>query len=410
MNTTIYYALDTRRVKKDGTYPIVMRINHNRSSASLATGLSVCEGEWNSNTREIRPGATVSTSVTRLNNSLNKRRAAALDLIMKKHDEGRLASLSVQQVKSLIVNRHTAYSIFEYGYRQIKEMELAKKYGNARMYRCILSALRKYVGGADLTFNDISYSFLKRYESVFRSRGGSTNGFWTYAKVIRALFNRAIKEGFIKAHESPFIDYRISPTPTKKRAISISSIKAIMTADVSGDSGLLQAQDIFILSFSLMGANFKDLALLKVNQCFEGRVRYTRAKTGHCFDILIPDVAATIISKYSDGKNPDDYLLPIVRRKKPKEVERDIEWGRKIYNRKLKELGIVANVNENLTSYVSRHSFASIAKGNGVPVSAISEMLGHNSIRTTQIYLTSLSNEKLDSYQAQVLEDLVGSD
>ncbi|MCB0762538.1 MAG: tyrosine-type recombinase/integrase [Flavobacteriales bacterium] len=85
-------------------------------------------------------------------------------------------------------------------------------------------------------------------------------------------------------------------------------------------------------------------------------------------------------------------------------MERDIQWARSRHNRRLKKIAQRVDIDENLTTYVARHSFATIAKRKNIPLAAIQELLGHTSIKTTEIYLDSLSSETLDEYQRKILE------
>ena len=114
---------------------------------------------------------------------------------------------------------------------------------------------------------------------------------------------------------------------------------------------------------------------------------------------------ATIINFYIKGKSKNDYIFPIIKYDEPEQQYRGIENERKRYNKKLKKIAELCNIDENLTSYVSRHSFATHAKNLGIPITAISEMLGHESIKTTQIYLDSLQSDILDNYHKNILKN-----
>lgn len=134
------------------------------------------------------------------------------------------------------------------------------------------------------------------------------------------------------------------------------------------------------------------------------RIRYSQSKTAHKFNILIPEALIHIIKRYGHGKAREEFLFPIIKRTSPSDQSKDIEWARKRYNKKLKELAVLANISPTITSYLARHSFASIAKNKEIPLIAISEMLGHKSVKTTQIYLASLLSDKRDEYHYRVLQ------
>ena len=135
----------------------------------------------------------------------------------------------------------------------------------------------------------------------------------------------------------------------------------------------------------------------------DGRIQYRRRKTGKFFDIKITDNLKPILDHYLDGKNDNEFLLPIIKREKLVDQYKDIQWAQKRYNKRLKTIAGKAGIQEKLTSYVSRHSFASIANNMAIPVTAISEMLGHQRLTTTQVYLAGLQKDSIDQYNERIL-------
>lgn len=151
-----------------------------------------------------------------------------------------------------------------------------------------------------------------------------------------------------------------------------------------------------------MGAPFIDLAFLKVSSIVDGRVQYKRKKTGKYYDIKIIPNLEKILHPYTREKKEDDFILPIIKRVNLVDQYKDIQWAQKRYNERLKEVAQLAGIDEKLTSYVSRHSFASIANNMGIPVTAISQMLGHENLATTQTYLASLRKDIIDDYNEKI--------
>jgi len=121
-------------------------------------------------------------------------------------------------------------------------------------------------------------------------------------------------------------------------------------------------------------------------------------------DIKITDSLNTILTHYISRNPESEYIFPIVKRDTPFTQEKDIQWARKRYNRDLKELAKTCGIEKNLTSYVSRHSFATQAMLQQIPLNAISSMLGHSILKTTEIYLKSLPSNVLDEYNTRVLQ------
>ena len=147
-----------------------------------------------------------------------------------------------------------------------------------------------------------------------------------------------------------------------------------------------------------------DLAHLKISNLVGGLVYYDRQKTGKPYDIKIRPEIQQILDIYIQGKGEDDFIFPIIKRITPEDHYKDIAWARKKYNKRLKDIAKLCGIAENLTSYVSRHSFATQAKNLGIPIASISDLMGHESIKTTQVYLDTLPSDLLDEYHAQIIK------
>ena len=149
--------------------------------------------------------------------------------------------------------------------------------------------------------------------------------------------------------------------------------------------------------------NFTDMAYLKVANIINGRIKFRRKKTGKLHDIKITGQLSEILKIYLEGKSNEDYIFPVIKRESPALQEREISWERQRYNRGLKIIGEMCGIEQKLTTYVSRHSFATQAMLNDIPLQAISAMLGHSKLNTTQIYLKSLPTNILDNYNEQLI-------
>ena len=149
--------------------------------------------------------------------------------------------------------------------------------------------------------------------------------------------------------------------------------------------------------------SFADLAHLKVGDIIDGRVNYQRRKTDKPYSIKIIEEVQQILNLYIKDNPKEAFIFPIIDRTTPQEQYKDIEWARKRFNKKLKDIAELCSIDENLTSYVSRHSFATRAKNLGIPIANISDMLGHGDIKTTEIYLDSLPTDLLDEDHEKVV-------
>lgn len=404
MSTSITLLLDMRRPKKNGTFPLIFRIIHNRTKAQILTGIYLLAKDWNEEKLLIKPSYKDTKNITRLNNQLVQKKATLSDFISKLDEKKELVRLtSASQIKELFERKQGIVSVFSYTESLIAEMEKAHRIGNARLYKTWNGVLKTYCKGKELSFNDINFAFLNKFEVEHYAKGNKTNSLSVYMRTLRAIFNRAIKDGIIEKEMYPFENYKIKSAKTNKRAISISAINKIEELVFEPDHPLHRTHDYFLFSFYMRGMPFTDLAHLKLENIVDGRIVFNRQKNDKPYNVKIIDEAQRILDKYTGNKQKDEYVFPIIDRTTPKEIYKDVEWARKRYNKKLKELATICGISENLTSYVSRHSFATRAKNLKIPVANLSEMLGHDSIKTTQIYMDSLPSDLIDADHEEII-------
>ncbi|MBS1780415.1 MAG: site-specific integrase [Bacteroidetes bacterium] len=403
MNSNIVVSLDTRRMKKDGTYPIVLRLGHNERTTSIPVGISVQLSEWDSKSRTVKKSHLGVASVTRLNNIIQKKKADAMDIILKLDESGQLANMSVLEVKSRIVDTNANVSFFRYSQQLIGELIQAGRFGTAQSYKGVTDAVKQILG-KDFYFHEINYHFLTQLEMRYLGKGHSRNGLAVYMRTIRAIYNKAIKAGIVEKDHYPFANFKIKTVPTEKRALDAELLKKIITLKLPPSHECFNARNYFVASYMMYGMNYSDMAFLNKKDIKDGRITYRRRKTSKLYDIKITDSLSQILNYYVNS-NPDSaFVFPIIKRDEPMLQYKDIQWSRKVYNKKLKQLADLCNIDKNLTSYVSRHSFATQAMLNDVPLNAISSMLGHSDLKTTQVYLKSLPANILDQYNDKILD------
>lgn len=402
MKTNLTLSMDTRRKRKDGTCPIIFRLSHHRKTTAIAAGFTVSPQYWNERNREVKRNYKGVSSVTRLNNLLSKKKTELMDGISSLEETGRLEGLSIKELKSILTKSTVKVSFFEYTRQLIDGMMEAKRFGNARAYRQLYNVLKTFNGTESLRFEEITYAYLNRFEIYHLGKGNGINGLSVYMRTIRAIYNKAITQGLVARDRYPFTRYKIKSEPTAKRAISREKIKRILDLELETNTPLLHARNYFLASYLMNGISFIDMAFLKVGNIIDGRVHYKRQKTTKPYDIKITQQLLSILDTYLKGKKKTDFIFPIVKRSELLEQHLDIRDARIKYNRRLKEIAKLCEIEDNLTSYVSRHSMATNLILNDVPINALSKMLGHSDISTTEIYIKNLPTHIMDEYQERL--------
>ncbi|CAM6002393.1 unnamed protein product [Sphagnum balticum] len=401
MNTSIVLALDAHQ-KADGTYPLVLRITHYQKVAQIILGINLKSEDWDEKKRCVRGSYRGTQSTKRLNTYLEKKKAEAADKITKLDEKGKLNTLTAVEVKKHLEGKTGTESFFQFADELIAAMKNALQIGNARTYQFTIDALRSYVHDRDLTFREINYDFLTAYEQHYLSKGNALNGLSVYLRTIRAIFNKAIKSGLIDQELYPFKTYEIKGSRTRKRAIKSEALAKVEALTFEPHDSLFNARNYFLLSFYFGGMAFVDLAHLKVVNQVDGRIVYARQKSDAPLSFEIIPEAQAILDCYCAGKSKDDFILPIITATDPEKQYNQVVDKRRRFNRKLKEIAELCDIQTNLTSYVSRHSFATRAKDLGVSVESISELLGHGDVKTTQIYLDSLPSAIQDEHLRKI--------
>ena len=187
--------------------------------------------------------------------------------------------------------------------------------------------------------------------------------------------------------------------------MSKEDIIKILEFDLSGEKEVIQlSRDVFIFSYLQGGINFTDIASLTAENIVNGRLEYTRKKTNTLINVPLQQQSIRLIHKYNDDKR--GYLFPILNKhshKTPMQKFSRIQKKIKQVNYSLKQIAEIAGIEVKLTTYVARHSFATVLKRSGVNTSIISESLGHSSESVTQIYLDSFENEQIDKAMENLL-------
>ncbi len=401
MNTSIKVKFRPSTVA-DREGSIYYQIIHDRKTRQLLSVCRVHPSEWDERYSSVTAGAhghrreavmTVREQIRRDVERLNK--------IVRRLDESGLI-YSADDVIKEFYRFADEYAFFAYMDRVINNLKLNGQLRTSETYRATLNVFKRFRQGRDIMLDCITPEVMEAFEAWLRGRGVALNTVSFYARILRAVYNRAVGDDIIE-NRFPFRRVYTGVGKTVKRAISISSIKKIKDLDLASNPGLDYARDMFVMSFMLRGMSFVDMAFLQKTDMDCGHVTYRRRKTGQRLTIKWTKDMQEILDKY--GENDSAYLLPIIRQPGLNERTAYRNAAYRI-NRNLKKIASMIDLPIPLTLYVSRHSWASAAQAKGIPVSVISEGMGHDSETTTRIYLASLDTSLVDRANAVILKSI----
>ena len=299
----------------------------------------------------------------------------------------------------IMFHKHTKESsLFTFMHRVIAQLKQLGKIRTSETYTATLKSFMAFRESQDVPLDGISSDMMLLYEAHLKARDVSMNTISFYMRNLRAVYNRAVKKGLIPQN-NPFHYVYTGVDKTIKRAIPIKEIKALKELDLSLKPSLNFARDMFMFSFYTRGMSFIDMAYLKKSDLQNGILTYRRRKTGQQLSIKWEKCMEDIVSKYP--QNQTDYLLPII--KETVNERRLYDNALHLVNYHLKDLSSLLKLQRPLTMYVARHSWASAAKAKNIPLSVISEGMGHDSEATTQIYLASLETSVVDKANKMIL-------
>lgn len=279
-----------------------------------------------------------------------------------------------------------------------------RKLGRMRTAETYDSALRSFMefrNQADITLDAVTSEMMIRYEAHLKKRGLKRNTISFYMRILRATYNRAVESG-LTAQGSPFKRVYTGVDKTVKRALPFGVVKRIKDIDLASDASLDFARDMFLFSFYTRGMSFVDMANLRRDNIRNGILAYRRRKTGQTLYVKWEPCMQDIVDKYPQTDN--GRLLPIIKR--TTDERRQYESALHLVNLKLKEVSSMLGLSMGLTMYVARHSWASVANSQDIPLAVISEGMGHDSENTTRQYLASIDNSVVDSANGKILQNL----
>lgn len=294
--------------------------------------------------------------------------------------------------------------VLDFMRKQIEQMRKSNRLGTALNYEKAMRNFAQFLKDKDIPFSSVTEGLITRYNAFLAQRGMVRNSISFYMRIIRAMYNKAVR---LKLADkcNPFSEVYTGIDSTRKRAVSENIISQLHKLNLQEGTPIALTRDMFIFSFCTRGMTFVDMAYLKKSNLQDGVICYTRRKTGKLLSVKIEPKVQRIIEKYKSASNT--YIFPIITSTKVKDAYNEYLAAINTYNRMLRKLSKMLPSNCKLTSYTSRHSWATAARNHNVPISVISAGMGHTSEQTTRIYLTTLENTVIDNENQRLLNEIL---
>lgn len=406
MKTCVSVVCYRYKVLANGESPLMLRISKEGRRTMKSLGVSVDPKFWNFDTNQPKP------------NCPNRQLIRQIMLKYESEYNGKILAKEINEEEftpQMIVaeqkERIKAQTVEEVYKAIISELKERGSVGNAYAYLNSYNVLKSFNRDKPLnfTFSRIDADYLEKFEEWMRARGNKETSMSFQMRTLRAVFNRAIKRRAVAREKNPFAEYKISRfnTQTPKRALSKADVMKIVDTDCATESDLCRlAQDIFTFSYLCGGISFVDVANLTPDNIVEGRLSYHRQKTHGAINVPLSERVMRIVNRYAESCKQSGYLFPILdscKHSTPMQKRNRVHKVCHQVNKELRQLARRLDISGDLTTYVARHSFATVLKKSGVNIGIISEALGHHSLKTTQIYLGAFENSQIDEAMQNLL-------
>lgn len=396
--SSIKVLLYSSKVLKNGESPIMIRFIKDRKTKYLSVGHSCHPDLWDFNKDKPK---RKHPNFRELEINIEKKRTEANAMLLTLENEK--TDFSLDELEQKIRVNAKKMSVIAYLDQTIIDLNNAGRVGYAVSHKDLKRVLMKFRQNKDFNFVDIDQTFLRKFEQDFEVQGINKNSMGVYFRTLRALYNKAIKEGYAKKASYPFDDFKVSKlkNTTQKRAIPKDEVLKIKALDIVEGSRLYNTRNFFLFSFYCSGMNFVDVAKLEWSNIHTKNdivlLSYVRSKTKKQFNFQLLQPAIEILNYYRTFRL-ENFVFPYLDKNKhntPISIDNRLKKAKKQVNEDLKEIAKLAGIETNLTTYVARHTFATAMKRSGVSTSIISEMMGHESETITQVYLDSFENEQI---------------
>lgn len=399
------FILRTQSTLNTTEFPIMLQVIIDRKNQLVSTKKHSSKEQWQSKEQSVAKSHPKHKEINLLLRMIN----SEIDFFVLSEGKKGLRP-SFDQIKEIVRkltggnSEPESIKLFKLFEDQIKSLKEQDRIGYADTFKATLNSLKIYMKEKDKDMTSINLSFLLKYEDHLIDRGCAITTRSVYFRTFRTFWKNAIRDKKCSESNYPFKDFpftKYNKPRTKKRAISKDQITLIESALIDPENDtFINSRNYFLFSFYCRGLNFTDLASLKWSNILDNELYYRRTKTKEEFRFGLHPKAIAILEYYRnmEGNSDAGYIFPILY-KRHATIQSIRDRKKKILtrvNKQIKELGVSLGIGKTLTTYVARHSYATALRRNGMSKENIGRSLGHDSLKTTDIYLEDIGDPVLD--------------
>lgn len=390
---------------RNNEYPVILRVVKDRKSKLISLGMSCKKEDWDSKKNEFKKSYPNASQRNRVLLKLNEKGLKIIDEFSL--DE---IDFTLNQFEAKFRGRKSSkVTVSEFWKEKVNDFIKAGRIGNSKTYNDTYNSFFKFHKNKNLVFREITPAILDKYETYLRSNNNTDGGIGIKMRTIRALYNYAIKSDIVDEKYYPFKTFKISKFKGEgiKKALLRDEMKLMEAIDTKKYPHLNNTKNYLIFSYYMGGMNFIDMMKLKWENIQGDRIFYKRSKTQGRFTVKMLEPVKQIISYYKSQTRPTDYVFPILVKQglTPMQIDNRKHKTLRQFNKQLKEIAEIQGVEQNVTSYVIRHSFATNLKFAGISTDVIGKSMGHHDVSVTQAYLKEFNDDVIDDAMSKLLEE-----
>lgn len=368
-----------------------------RKKKLVYTGIRLRPEEFDTDNERIIKIKRPARDIKRMNNYLEEEHARLTRLFGQVKtaedfkDIARQASLTDNDAPASATHHH--FGLLTYFDYQVSKKSDEGRSGLAAAYRSTRNSLARFLENKNLKIELVTERLVLDYRRFLERRGVCENTVCYYIRNFKSVYHYALDDGARATPKDPFGQVPTSPRSTEKRALKRSQMQAIKELDLNAFPTLKFYRDLYLFSFYAQGMSFVDISFLRKENLTANSINYLRHKSGQPVRIpLIPQLKEIIVRYASPDR---DFIFPLLTTNSDKSMYTQYRNKLRIFNYNLERIVEKLKFSIALTTYTSRHTWATLAHDCGIPLAVISAGLGHTSEQTTAIYLKELDMEEL---------------
>jgi integrase/recombinase XerD len=392
---TVKVLLRMNKLNEKGLAPLYLRLIKDRKAKFISLGIYIKPTEWNEEAGKVRKSHPNSA---RMNAMIAQRIADAEGVAVEMETKSK--TISSHKIKEKIIGA-APVDFFPFAEKHIKHLEKEGIIGSSKRYKSIIEKLKRYCNNKPLYFDDITVSFLQDYDEHLRTEyKNKQNTIHGNLKIIRKLINDAIRLDILTHNDNPFYKFQMKLDKTTREFLTEDELKLLENVELPKTNTLPLHRDMYVFAVYAGGLRISDLLLLKWSHFDGERIQMQMLKTKTIVTVKLPNKALEILYSYKREDNiPEHYVFPILSHLEdysdPKVLHTKLTSAITFINKNLRVIAEKAKIKKLFSFHTSRHTFATWALRKGIRIEYVSKLLGHSSIKETQVY-AKIVNEELD--------------